>query len=124
MVSRTRLREGCRKPGGTMADKIVISRHPIFMVAGSAEAAVSPSFATDDGLTAAPDNARLVAVRRPVVLNNPDLAIQKVRFLPQLGIGVERGQVRVPISPVPEPVDTSLFEDPADAAKKLYLPRY
>src|SRR5690606_10678508 len=38
--------------------------------------------------------------------------------------GYPRDQATLPISPAPEPSDTTLFEDPADPARKLYLPRY
>ncbi|MFN2164693.1 MAG: hypothetical protein ACK2U9_00350, partial [Anaerolineae bacterium] len=40
------------------------------------------------------------------------------------GEGASRDQLTVPISPAPEPTDTLLFEDPANPAKKYYLPRY
>jgi hypothetical protein len=35
-----------------------------------------------------------------------------------------RSQVGVPICPVEQPSDTVLYEDPQDAAKRYYLPRY
>lgn len=38
--------------------------------------------------------------------------------------GLARDQVTAPISPVPVLTDSVLFEDPVDAAKKSYLPRY
>jgi hypothetical protein len=38
--------------------------------------------------------------------------------------GEDRGSLNVPVSPVASPNDTTLFEQPADPAAKLFLPRY
>ncbi|HLJ27858.1 MAG TPA: hypothetical protein VKY85_14195 [Candidatus Angelobacter sp.] len=38
--------------------------------------------------------------------------------------GVTRDQIKVPICPAPDVTDEVLFEDPAQPAKKFYLPRY
>ena len=67
-----------------------------------------------------------------VVIANPRLsAAGSVKIRPQViavpglgGEGASRDQLTVPISPAPEPTDTLLFEDPANPAKKYYLPRY
>jgi len=63
------------------------------------------------------------------------IAIKDVRFInpiiaggivgiPIETIGVPRNQVTIPISPTPDVTDQTLFEEPADASKKLYLPCY
>jgi hypothetical protein len=74
---------------------------------------------------------RRTTVAIPVELANPTLASDVVKFrhrfdhrLGEGNLGDVRGQVKVPISPVAEPIDTVLFEDAADPAKKFYLPRY
>lgn len=67
-----------------------------------------------------------------VVIANPRLqAAGMVKIRPQViaglrfgGEGVSRDQLTVPISPAPEPTDSLFFEDPANPAKKYYLPRY
>ncbi|MCE7917502.1 MAG: hypothetical protein DYH16_08205, partial [Nitrosomonas sp. PRO5] len=38
--------------------------------------------------------------------------------------GDTRDKLAVPVSPIAEPADTTIFEDPADPTKKYYLPRY
>jgi len=38
--------------------------------------------------------------------------------------GLPRDKTYVPISPVSDPTDVVLFEDPKDPGKKMYLPRY
>src|SRR5216683_1417673 len=58
-----------------------------------------------------------------VHLLNPGLADVITKVNPA-GTGSTRDAINVPISPVPNPSDTVLFEQPADASKKLYLPRY
>lgn len=78
--------------------------------------------------------ARVLRTPEAVALANPRLtATEFVRIRPPLirvegfpvvGVGDSRDMVTVPISPVPEPADALLFEDPVDPAKKYYLPRY
>ena len=49
------------------------------------------------------------------------------RFISDIGTGaspVTRDQLSVPVSPVTNPDDTTLFESPGDPNQKLYLPRY
>lgn len=49
------------------------------------------------------------------------------RFVTDIGTGaspVTRDQLSVPVSPVTNPDDTTLFESPGDPNQKLYLPRY
>jgi hypothetical protein len=73
-----------------------------------------------------------------VVLKEPMSAVSRVtaiKFLnPKIGsligslnppsLGVTRDKLTVPVCPVATPSDTVLFEEPADASKKLYMPRY
>lgn len=67
----------------------------------------------------------------PLELSNPAMAkkIGKIQFssldliAPALE-GDTRDKLTVPVSPIAEPADTTIFEDPADPAKKYYLPRY
>jgi hypothetical protein len=75
--------------------------------------------------------ARTAAMVQPVALTNPRLAVRMARIRPHvvdmIGKGREgdaRENVKVPIAPAPEPTAAMLFEDPADASKKSYLPRY
>jgi hypothetical protein len=58
----------------------------------------------------------------PITLNPGILSF--VKFTNPADGGVERGRLDVPVSPVPSPNDTTLFEQPADASQKLFLPRY
>ena len=75
--------------------------------------------------------ARIATMAQPVAMTNPRLAMRMARIRPHvidiIGQGREgdtRENVKVPIAPAPEPTDAMLFEDPADASKKSYLPRY
>jgi hypothetical protein len=78
--------------------------------------------------------ARVLRTPEGVALANPRLtatglvkirpSIVKVEGLAGFAVGDSRDKVTVPISPAPEPADSLLFEDPADARKKYYLPRY
>lgn len=114
---------------------------PIFMRAGAATlmtARMQPSPAIAAAAVAQParmsttlSEARLATAAQPVTLANPRLATRMLKIRPhivdvigQAQEGDARETVTVPISPVPEPTDTVLFEDPADASKKFYLPRY
>lgn len=65
------------------------------------------------------------------LLTNPGLA--RVRAELSSGVldllrpsapGYPRNEASLPVSEDVEPADTTLFEDPADPARKLYLPRY
>ncbi|WP_190342706.1 hypothetical protein [Leptolyngbya sp. FACHB-36] len=69
---------------------------------------------TDPVLTIPPDKARWI---------NPKLAdsISKIR---EPEGGIPRAQVTLPISPRIDVSDVLLFEDPQNAAKKFFLPRY
>lgn len=99
---------------------------PNFMaVRGPGIAVLQAEPATAARVTTNFSKDRRIAARQPVEFNNPALAAAKGKIRPHFGLGIEtRDQVKVPISPFPEPVDTSLFQDPADGTKKLYLPRY
>ncbi len=117
-------------------------KSPIFMRAGSPATAAlrgrqAPVVAAAAVTRPAPrvtttlSEARLATVAQPVALANPRLAVNLAKLRPHvidvLGqgqAGDPRESVKVPISPVPEPSDTVLFEDPADASRKYYLPRY
>jgi hypothetical protein len=55
---------------------------------------------------------------------NPVLTNVLVKLNTTGTAGVPRGSLTVPVSPVPNPNDTTLFEQPADPGQKLYLPRY
>ncbi len=55
-------------------------------------------------------------------MRNADL--ETLRRIGPLQRGVPRAQVTVPVSPDGTVLDTTLFQDPADPAKVLYLPRY
>jgi hypothetical protein len=50
--------------------------------------------------------------------------LETLRRMGPFGSGMPRSQVTVPISPDGHIDDTVLFQDPADAAKSYYLPRY
>lgn len=78
-----------------------------------------------------PEVRTLRASERVVVANPRLYASEFVRIRPQVvavsgfgGEGDSRDKLTVPISPAPEPADSLLFEDPANPAKKYYLPRY
>lgn len=82
-------------------------------------------------MTTAAAEARTVTMAQPVALTNPRLAVRMARIRPHVidvltkgSQGDTRDQVKIPIAPGPEPTDTMLFEDPSDASKKSYLPRY
>lgn len=97
----------------------------------SATAAVAVQPVAAARMTTTLSEARLATAAQPVALTNPRLAARMVKIRPhiidvigQRQDGDAREAVTVPISPAPEPTDTILFDDPADAAKKYYLPRY
>jgi hypothetical protein len=84
-----------------------------------------------------PRVATTAAIARPVrtdaqlALANPKLAGEMLKIRSHIfdvvdtgTSGDPRGQLTVPVSPVPNPADTTLFEEAADATHKLYLPRY
>ncbi len=112
---------------------------PTFMRAGPAmmAARVQPSItvaaaaAPAARMTTTMSEARLATFEQPVAMTNPRLAMRMTRIRPhifdvigQAAEGDAREHITLPISPVPEPTDAVLFEDPADASKKYYLPRY
>lgn len=68
-------------------------------------------------------NASATVRPEQVKLFNPQLAaaIAQVR---EPDSGLPRSQIKVPIAPASDLTDETLFEDPADPAKKYYLPRY
>ncbi|MBI1180091.1 MAG: hypothetical protein GC201_05995 [Alphaproteobacteria bacterium] len=124
-----------------------MAKAPVFTRMGvmpRAELAVQPSFVRPAAQPQSPASlaapvrvtttlaqARLRTAVQPVAKANPRLALQLARIRPHIvdvidkaNEGDTRDKLEVPISPVPEPADTVLFEDPADAAKKYYLPRY
>lgn len=116
-----------------------MAKAPIFMRAGSASmmaARVNPAVAAAavrpaTRMSTTVSEARLATAAQPVAMTNPRLAMRMTRIRPhiidvigQAAEGDTRETVKLPISPVPEPADTVLFDDPADAAKKYYLPRY
>jgi hypothetical protein len=55
---------------------------------------------------------------------HPGIELEALRRIGPSRPGVPRAQVTVPISPDGRVDDTVLFEDPVDAAKVYYLPRY
>lgn len=66
-----------------------------------------------------PETSRIEDVR----FYNPELA-RAISEVHQPTTGVSRDKIGVPLSPTTEVTDEILFEDPSDAAKKFYLPRY
>lgn len=102
----------------------------VFMPAGAQLFVPQDERPADDVLAArrvAVTDLRRIAVRQPMELRSPAAAAARKRVRPSIPgqpSGVPRDQVRAPISPVAEPADTLLFEDPLDASKKFYLPRY
>jgi hypothetical protein len=75
--------------------------------------------------------ARLKRTPEAVVRANPRLAVELAKIKPHVVEllkdrqgGETRGQIDVPVCPVPNPSDTILYEAPAKASEKLYLPRY
>jgi hypothetical protein len=58
---------------------------------------------------------------RPILLG---VELETLRRMGPLRPGIPRSKVTVPISPDGRVDDTVLFQDPADAAKVYYLPRY
>jgi hypothetical protein len=67
----------------------------------------------------------------PIALANPGFAQKLLKInshvFDVIGPAVEgqsRDRLTVPVSPVAEPSDAVLYEEPADASKRLYLPRY
>ena len=97
----------------------------------SAPTSVSHTGAVPTPAKGAPPVLRTVPTGHPQVtpsvgnLRNvdPNLARNIVNLRP-VGEGVVRGQIKVPICPVPDATDEVLFEDPVQPTKKFYLPRY
>ncbi len=82
-------------------------------------------------LNVAPNVSRVVPVMRPsqtirletIKFIDPNLA-QAISKIPLAVEGVKRETLSVPISLTEDTTDQLLYEEAADAAKKLYIPRY
>src|SRR5712664_949146 len=83
----------------------------------SAGVTLDPSRLVLSQVSEEPVTATLSRMLNPVILSFAASA-------DPAGGGEDRGSLNVPVSPVASPNDTTLFEQPADPAAKLFLPRY
>ncbi|HEY6351078.1 MAG TPA: hypothetical protein VI636_16870 [Candidatus Angelobacter sp.] len=110
--------------GGKPGVPGVRDHRTVTTVPGRAGTATAPAKVPPKVLTATPAKPPQTTPQ----LNNirfvdPNFARNIVGLRPATG-GSPRSQMKVPISPVPDPTDEVLFEDPVQAGKKYYLPRY